>query len=379
MKIRKKNFILLSGIMFILLVSVAYSVKILGFEELRFDGALIINSTTLSIKTNDIVRMFVDSTGLVGIGTSAPGAALDIGGGTGGLADGADDVLIAGDLEVDDDVRIDGGAITLSADTAVTLSGGVDGINFDSNTLSIDATNNRVGIGDAAPYNDLTVVGSVGVSGSLNASSINTTGNAYFATSSGNVGIGATNPAHKLTVDGTFNITGNITLDGNINISTDSRDLIIDTGSEETIFGDGTGKIDAGTVDPIYTIDGARYATYAPWMTGQKEETTGKVQISNGRAAIDFGNAGQGSDLWLFSKVTDFGEDMGYLSVLLTPSFNGNIPKVAYEMEPINNRIIIHSEADVEVSYRLTAPRFDHEEWKNVLEDDGPSGFVITS
>ena len=146
--------------------------------------------------------------GNVGIGTASPGAALDIGGGSGQLADGAEDLLIKGDLEVDDDVRIDGGAITLSADTAVTLSGGVDGINFDSNTLSIDATNNRVGIGDAAPYNTLTVIGSVGVSGSLNATSINTTGGAYFATVSGNVGIGTSSPNDALEVVGNVIVSG---------------------------------------------------------------------------------------------------------------------------------------------------------------------------
>lgn len=40
---------------------------------------------------------------------------------------------------------------SLPADTTVALGGGVNGINFDSNTLSIDATNNRIGIGTAAP------------------------------------------------------------------------------------------------------------------------------------------------------------------------------------------------------------------------------------
>ena len=205
-----------------------------------------------------------------------------------------------------------------------------------------------------------------------------------------NVGIGVANPGQKLVVDGNINITGNITFGSNMsisfnpanetwNISVGQHDLIIDTGSESLVLGDGTGKIDAGTLDPIYTIDGERYATYAPWMIGQKEETTGKVQISNGMAVIDFDNEEKGSDLWLFSKVSDFGEDMEHLSVLLTPSFNGNIPRVAYEMNSVNNRITIHSEYDVEVSYRLTAPRFDHEKWKNVLEDGGPSGFIITS
>ncbi|MFA5165176.1 MAG: hypothetical protein WC481_06405, partial [Candidatus Omnitrophota bacterium] len=48
----------------------------------------------------------------------------------------------------------------MPADTAVTLGGGVDALNFDSNTLSIDADANRVGIGIAAPNSDLEIYGS---------------------------------------------------------------------------------------------------------------------------------------------------------------------------------------------------------------------------
>ena len=44
---------------------------------------------------------------------------------------------------------------TFANDTTIALSGGVNGLNFDSNTLSIDATNNRIGIGTAAPETTL--------------------------------------------------------------------------------------------------------------------------------------------------------------------------------------------------------------------------------
>ena len=97
LQIRIKNFILF-GLMFVLLVSVAYSSKIFGFTELRFDGALLINSTTLSIKTNDIVRLFVNSDGNVGIGTVSPNATLDVNGtGPGNLfrvGNASDDFLV---------------------------------------------------------------------------------------------------------------------------------------------------------------------------------------------------------------------------------------------------------------------------------------------
>ena len=55
-----------------------------------------------------------------------------------------------GDAGVDT-VISNAAAWTFANDTAVALTGGIDGLNFDANTLSIDATNNRVGIGTAAP------------------------------------------------------------------------------------------------------------------------------------------------------------------------------------------------------------------------------------
>jgi hypothetical protein len=54
----------------------------------------------------------------------------------------------------------------MPADTAVTLGGGVDALNFDLNTLSIDANANRVGIGTAAPLHTLDVEGTARVKNS---------------------------------------------------------------------------------------------------------------------------------------------------------------------------------------------------------------------
>lgn len=55
-------------------------------------------------------------------------------------------------------IYFDSGTLDLSAQTVdVTLNSAVDALNFDSNTLSIDALNNRIGIGTAAPVAPLTV------------------------------------------------------------------------------------------------------------------------------------------------------------------------------------------------------------------------------
>lgn len=79
--------------------------------------------------------------------------------GVGGAVDG--DLTVSGNSTLGDAgadaVTFNAATQTYANDTAVTLSGGVNGINFDSDTLSIDATNNRVGIGTAAPSQSLTV------------------------------------------------------------------------------------------------------------------------------------------------------------------------------------------------------------------------------
>jgi hypothetical protein len=62
---------------------------------------------------------------------------------------------------------------------------------------------------------DIVAAGSINVGGSLNATSINTTGDAYFGISgSGKVGIGTQFPNSTLHVTGTVNVTGNLTAYG---------------------------------------------------------------------------------------------------------------------------------------------------------------------
>ncbi|MFH1280019.1 MAG: hypothetical protein ABII08_00220, partial [Candidatus Beckwithbacteria bacterium] len=58
---------------------------------------------------------------------------------------------------IGDTVTSNAGAWTFANDTTVALTGGVNGLNFDSDTLSIDAANNRVGIGTAGPSSALHV------------------------------------------------------------------------------------------------------------------------------------------------------------------------------------------------------------------------------
>jgi hypothetical protein len=168
------------------------------------------------------------------------------------------------------------------------------------------------------------------------------------------------------------------------------------SGTTVTINDGSTGKLNVGTIDPVYTIGGKRYATYVPSMTGQKEETAGVVHVTcNTQHAtgsmlqdtcsvvLDFGNAPEGSDLWLFSKTTDLKDNFDKMTALLTASFEG---RVWYEKDASRNRLTIYAlpttydllPTNLEVSYRFTAPRFDAASWSN-YSDASSAGFIINN
>lgn len=170
----------------------------------------------------------------------------------------------------------------------------------------------------------------------------------------GNVGIGTTTPVYKLDVASAGATTARI--------GTAAADTLV--------VGGGAGKLTVGTLDPVFNINGAQFATYAPGMIGVNEEFSGVGQIACASSAcsyvLDFGNAPYGGRLWLFKNITDFGSDWSNLVVILTPGFEGN---VWYQKNYAEGKLIVYSSQAGEVSYRLTAPRFDWRSWS-----DKPSG-----
>ncbi|TSC97416.1 MAG: polymorphic outer membrane protein, partial [Parcubacteria group bacterium Greene1014_47] len=178
-----------------------------------------------------------------------------------------------------------------------------------------------------------------------------------------------------LRIDSTYDTEIQLVGGGTI-ASTGNANIVLNAGSGEVTIGDGTGKLNAGTVDPPYFIGGVKYATYLPGMTGVKEETTGVVKLSrinstdNFSYIIDFAKEVAGSDLWLFSQATDWGINMKNLVVLV--SSTQEKAKVWYEKDSANNRLIIYGNCNCEVSYRLTAPRFDYFTFPNIpITQDG--------
>ncbi|TRZ50089.1 hypothetical protein D4S03_07305, partial [bacterium] len=122
---------------------------------------------------------------------------------------------------------------TFANDTNFALTGGLNGLSFDGTTLSIDAFNNRVGIGTATPGYTLDVAGPAAANyfvdndqpaygldpagtGNFGGYSMAITGGALLALDSGNVGIGNATPLAKLDVTGTASVSGILSLASSI-------------------------------------------------------------------------------------------------------------------------------------------------------------------
>ena len=198
---------------------------------------------------------------------------------------------------------------------------------------------------------------------------------------------------------GTPSGTGNVIVESRLGVGTSSPreaveiwDNLYVAGGDASGMGTATstfqgdvlilGKLDVGTIDPIYRIAGVKYATYGVASIGIKEEAAATFRLSEYNEdtgyyekKIAWNNLEAASDLWLFHQVTDFGTLWEYLTVSLTAGFDG---RVFYTKDVRNNALVIKATAPGEVSARFMANRFDWSEWSNVRPDqDGPAHFEL--
>jgi len=152
--------------------------------------------------------------------------------------------------------------------------------------------------------------------------------------------------------------------------------FLVKNNGDVVVGAGGAGKITVTTIDPLYNIDGGKYSTYAPSMIGVKEEITGKASTvydeTQGAYAytLDFNSFEQSSDFWVFSRVID--PDIERVSVLLTPNSQA---RTWYRKDPVRRLLTFYSDRPTEISYRLTAPRFDYERW-GTISSDTEAGFA---
>jgi len=149
-----------------------------------------------------------------------------------------------------------------------------------NDVLFVDNTSSRVGIGDITPSDALEVIGNVRISGSLNASSINTTGSAYFATSGvGKVGIGTISPGMALDIVGNVSIKGNLSVDSNLSV--DGNTFFVDSLSN---------RVGVGTTGPYNTLTVIGSVGVSGSLNASSINTTGSAYF-----ATVSGNVGVGT------------------------------------------------------------------------------------
>jgi len=270
--------------------------------------------------TND--AMVINPTGDVGMGTSTPNKRLQI-----------------FETVADDQLRI-------SYDTTRYADFQVDSVG----DLIIDAQGDDVRLNDENLW--------VCSGGSCPAGSPSGNGNAIIES---RLGVGTSSPREAVEIWNDLYVANGGATGMGQSTSTFQGDVLI------------LGKLDVGTIDPIYKIGDVNYATYGLSSIGIKEEASQTVAVEElneetgyYETKIAWSDMEKGSDLWLFYQVTDFGEMWKNLAVSLTPNFDGT---VFYTKDLVNNALVIQSTSAGEVSVRFIANRFDWEKWSNLRKD----------
>ncbi|MEX2411609.1 MAG: hypothetical protein WD607_09635, partial [Candidatus Paceibacterota bacterium] len=342
---------------------------------LKIEGSA---SSMPTINNNTTAFLTIDTNGNVGIGTTAPVSPLYIKTET-SSTEHPEGMLTLENTKTSGESAVrfinssvaSGSAWYAGLNNTNKFQIGYGTANTDGNTKIAIQTNGNVGIGDTTPEQKLDVEGLL----TMNSNRIISLGSPIFGPDAatrdyvdqfahwlangddiyninvGDVGVGTSTPQATLHVAGSGRFDGNLNMNG-FNIS-------------------GVNKIDVGTIDPLYQINGEQYATYAPSIVGGvKEEYVGKAEfkLENNSYSykINFSELEKGSDLWVWKQVVDYSDEN--VEVIATPK-KYPVP-VAYEVKEdsiiftaaLLPNIASEKPEVIEFSFRLVGARHDNQD-----------------
>jgi hypothetical protein len=316
--------------------------------------------------------------GNVGIGTTAPGANLQINS-VSGYYGSSDPFFAASYAGYNPEFKMYmDGAWNTNLQTLIPTGSGGSG-NLILNTVgNIQLLGGNVGIGISPSYK-LDVSGIANFSGQVlipDPTGAHSAASKEYVDTAVTGGTSSGSLASLTVTPGPTNISGNWAFTGALQSDLNTNNHNVGTVNKLTVV----------TIDPVYNIGGVKYATYGPESIGIAVTSDGKGKlkkisniqypISNNQQsasdyqyAIDFGNAAKGSDLWLFWQTIDQGQGMQNITLTLTPE--GEFSELWYALVPAKKEIVVHGNSSAAFSYHLSAPRYDESKWGNMAVDTG--------
>lgn len=191
------------------------------------NGVYLPAANTVGVATNGTGRLFVNSTGLVGIGTSSPGAKLDVVGSSrviGTASDVPTLILQAGSGVTDGYSRATVDFLNQAGTSGYRLRGAHDGGVFQIMTNASGSLSERIGVTDAGTTTVTSNASTAPFIAKISTSEV------ARIDSSGRLGIGTSSPAATLNVNGTCRVQAANSFAG-INIRNDNDSSLVTTTS----------------------------------------------------------------------------------------------------------------------------------------------------